>query len=117
MNKTKGYANTQARIRKIRFLKGKIIINLVDDRILIIPSAKFPEINQLTPAQKRKHKTLAGLGLMFDDLDTVFHISDFMGKDLSFKISGIQKISSKKNSGKRSLSSKANDPRAKYRKR
>jgi hypothetical protein len=72
--------NIQPRIKTVRFPKGKIVINLLDGRTLIMPSEKFPEIERLTISQKRKYKTLAGIGLMFEDLDTVYHISDFIGK-------------------------------------
>ena len=117
MNKTIGYNNIQPRIKTFRFLKNKIVINLIDGRIIIVPSSKFPEIEHLSPSQKHKYKTLAGMGLMFEDLDTVFHVSDFIGNDYALKISDPTKPSPKKYVRKRASHSKAAEPRTKYGKR
>jgi hypothetical protein len=87
MNRTQGYGNISPLIKSVRFPVGKIILHLADGRVIILPSRKFPEIEHLTPAQKRKHKLLAGTGLMFDDLDTVFHVSDFLGKAVADEFS------------------------------
>ena len=83
MNKTIGYGDVFPQIKAIRFPKGKIELHLADGRVLILPLSKFPEIERLSPSQKRKHKLLAGTGIMFDDLDTVFHVSDFLGKGIA----------------------------------
>lgn len=83
MNKTIGYGNISPIIKSVRFPKEKIVLQLADGREVTLPVNKFPEIENLTPIQKRRHKLLAGTGLMFDDLDTVFHISDFLGKGIS----------------------------------
>ena len=80
MNKAIGYSNTIPLIKEVNFPAGKIILYLMDGRIISLPIEKFPEIAKLTTAQRRRHKTLAGMGLMFDDCDTVFHVSDFIGK-------------------------------------
>ena len=117
MNKAIGYNNTLPLIKKVRFPKGKIILYMVDGRIIIIPANKFKEIERLTVSQKRKHKTLAGMGLMFEDLDTIFHVSDFIGKDFTSEISGSANVRSKKYSAKKTSHSKAAEPSAKYRKR
>ncbi len=79
MSKQATFTHTAPIIKSVRFLKGKIILHLQDGRTVIIPENRFPEIERLTPQQKRRHKTLAGMGLMFDDSDTVFHVSDFLG--------------------------------------
>jgi len=79
MSKPATYIHTAPRIKSVHFLKGKIVLYLKDGRTVIIPENRFPEIERLTPQQKRKHKTLAGMGLMFEAIDTVFHISDFLG--------------------------------------
>ena len=83
MNKSIGYSNAIPLIKEVRFPEGKIVLHLYDGRIISVPIEKFPEIEKLTAAQKRKYKTLAGIGLMFNDCDSVFHISDFLGKTLS----------------------------------
>ena len=79
MSKQETYIHTAPRIKTVRFLKGKIILHLHDGRTVIVPENRFPEIEKLTAQQKRRHKTLAGMGLMFDAIDTVFHVSDFLG--------------------------------------
>ena len=110
MNKSIGYKNVSARIDLVRFPKGKIVLYLVDGRIIIIPLNKFPEIEKLSLAQKRKYKTLAGMGLMFEDLDTVFQISDFIGKEISIA------TPNKKYAVKKGAPSKAAEAIVKYRK-
>lgn len=80
MNKKSGFGNSYPVIKSVEFPKDKLRVILTDGRILLLPLKNFPEIGKLKPAQKRKHKILAGTGLMFDDLDVVFHISDFLGK-------------------------------------
>lgn len=82
MNKSIGYSNLIPQIKSFRFPKGKIVVELTDGRTITMPDTRFPEIAKLTPTQKRKHKTLAGMGLMFDDIDTVYHISDFLGSSV-----------------------------------
>jgi len=77
--KISGYLHIIPVIKSVRFTKDKLAIDLADGRSLIIPLSRFPEIEKLSAAQRRKHKLLAGMGLMFDDLDTVFHVSDFIG--------------------------------------
>ena len=80
MSKQFGYGNVTPLIKSANFRGDKMVIHLTDERVLILPMSKFPEIEKLTPSQRRKHKLLAGTGLMFDDLDTVFHVSDFLGQ-------------------------------------
>ena len=116
MNRIIGYNNISPRIKMVRFPKGKISLYLVDGRIIIIPSHKFPEIENLSSSQKRKYKTLAGMGLMFEALDTVFHISDFIGKDVSFEISDPTDKNHKKYAAHKSSYLKAAEPPVKYRK-
>ncbi|MEO8149884.1 MAG: DUF2442 domain-containing protein [Bacteroidia bacterium] len=83
MNKAIGYSDTIPLIKEVNFPSGKIVLHLMDGRTISLPIEKFPEIEKLTTAQKRRYKTLTGMGLMFDDCDTVFHVSDFLGKFFS----------------------------------
>ncbi len=106
MNKNSGFGNNYCIIKSVHFPKDKISILFTDGRILILPIGKFPEIARLKPSQKRKHKILAGMGLMFDDLDTVFHISDFLGKiQINYPVSEYSKHSGL---------SKVAEPKTKY---
>ena len=79
MSKSLGYSHIVPKIKSALFQKGKMILKLEDGRVLELPLSRFPEIKQLTPNQRRKHKLLGGKGLMFDDLDMVYHITDFLG--------------------------------------
>ena len=115
MNKTTGYHSIEPRIKSVRFLKDKFELHLVDGRILIIPSYGFPEIEKLSPAQKRNYKTLAGIGLMFDDLDTVFHISDFIGNYFASQIPKAALKQKQKGVEKKTLHASVAEPAAKYR--
>ncbi|TAL61268.1 MAG: DUF2442 domain-containing protein [Bacteroidetes bacterium] len=81
MNKQIGYSSVTPLIKSVRFRGSKIILDLADGRMLMLPLSKFPEIERLSASQKKKYKLLAGTGLMFDDLDTVYHVSDFLGKE------------------------------------
>ena len=91
------YKNIVPVIGRVRFAKEKIIIDLLDGRVVSLPMNNFPDIKKLSASQKRKHKILAGMGLMFDDLDTVYHVSDFLGKtenlnDESYPIAAEPKV-------------------------
>ncbi|MCE9538240.1 MAG: DUF2442 domain-containing protein [Bacteroidetes bacterium] len=114
MSKAIGYTNISPRIKAVRFPKGKIVLHLVDGRIIIIPANKFPEIEHLSAPQKRRYNTLAGMGLMFESLDTVFHITDFIGKDFSSEILGSPDKNNKKYIVKKSAQSKAAERVVKY---
>jgi hypothetical protein len=57
------------------------------------------------------------MGLMFENLDTVFHISDFIGKDVSSELSSPAKISTKKYNAKTNTHSTAAEPIVKFDKR
>ena len=116
MNKVIGYSNALPLIKEVRFPAGKIVLTLVDGRTIILPINKFPEIEKLSAAQKRKHKTLAGMGLMFDDSDTVFHISDFLGKALSLDVSPVIKNKVKPYTTAELRTSQLAEPKVKYKK-
>ncbi|HDY87261.1 MAG TPA: DUF2442 domain-containing protein [bacterium] len=73
------FFNNTPRIKTVKFPKGKIHLYLNDGRIIYVPISKFPEIKKLSVEQRKRCNKLAGFGLMFDDLDEVYHISDFLG--------------------------------------
>jgi hypothetical protein len=68
-------------LKSVTFSVGKIQLHFKDGRELILPVAKYPPIAKLSLAQRRKHKILGGMGIMFDDTDYVYHVSDFLGTD------------------------------------
>ena len=116
MNKAIGFSNTSPLIKQVSFPEGKIMLQLVDGRTITLPIHKFPEIEKLSAAQKREHKTLAGIGLMFDDCDSVFHISDFLGKTFSVDDSPLAKTKVKKYTSQKSTASQIGEPKVKYKK-
>jgi hypothetical protein len=75
-----GYSSSVPKIKMISFPKGRIELLLSDGRIVICPLTKFPEIKKLSSKQRKNYNLLAGLGLMFENSGTVYHISDFLGK-------------------------------------
>jgi hypothetical protein len=79
----KGYADTLPAIRSLRFKGAMMELHLADGRVISVPLKKFPSIKKLSPAQRKKHHILAGVGFDFDDSDEVYHISDFLGADNS----------------------------------
>ncbi len=83
MNKPIGYGQIDPRLKSAQFQTGKMILKLEDGRVMELPISRFPEIRQLTPYQRRKHNLLGGKGLMFDNLDMVYHISDFLGRKVT----------------------------------
>ena len=117
MNKTIGYSDTLPLIKKILFPTGKIELQLADGRIITLPINKFPEIEKLTKAQRLKHKTLAGMGIMFDDCDTVFHVSDFLGKTFSIDAYPVSKRTNKSYSLAKDIANEAAEPKANYKKK
>lgn len=66
-------------ISSVRFRGDKMYIEFNDSRIMVVPLKLYPEIEALTSEQKKKHGIMAGYGLGFQDLDKVYHISDFIG--------------------------------------
>ena len=111
MNKKFGYRNEIPLIDSVRFTVDSIIINLLDGRKITLPINRFPDIQKLTPAKRRRYDTLAGTGLMFDDSDTVYHISDFLG---ALKTVSDYSIEHKKN---KTLPSLVAEPGEKYNKK
>ena len=75
-----GYSSSTPKIKAVHFPKGKIELFLSDGRSIVCPLTKFPEIKKLNSIQRKKYNLLAGLGLMFENSNTVYHVSDFLGK-------------------------------------
>ena len=73
------FSNGFPKITAVKFPKRKIQVILSDGRIILCPLNTFPEIKKLSPQQRKRYGTLAGIGLAFEDTDEVYHISDFLG--------------------------------------
>jgi hypothetical protein len=76
-----GYATIVPVIKKIQFTTGKIHVILEDEKEIILPMKRFPEIQNLSSAQRSQYQILDGIGIAFDDLDETFHISQFLGEE------------------------------------
>jgi hypothetical protein len=68
------------RIRNIEFLNNSILfIHLDNDRTLLVPLDKFPDIKNLSPAQKKEFEIIDDNNLSFLAIDEVYSINDLIG--------------------------------------
>lgn len=67
-------------IDKILFdTPGKITLKLDDGRLLITPLKYFPEIQKLSLDKRKKYTIVDDRTILFANLDSVYHLEDFMG--------------------------------------
>ena len=78
MKKT-GFLNGEPKIDKVKFPVGKIKLVMNDGRIILCPIDNFPEIQKLSISERKNYSNLAGFGIMFENSDEIYHISDFLG--------------------------------------
>ena len=72
--------NTPPAIRGIEFINSSItFVYLVNDRTFIVPLNKFPEIQKLTPEQKKNFEIIDDYNLSFLDIDEVDSVNDLIG--------------------------------------
>ncbi len=77
--KVEGFWNTKPSIKKISFpFRGKMQVDLVDGRAIIVPISRFPHIKKLDTNQRKKW-FLFGNGFSFDDTNEVYHIEQILG--------------------------------------
>ena len=57
------------RMEKIIFARGVMKVFLTNQRILLVPLLKFPEIKKLSSQQKSKYHIAGGISLDFEDSD------------------------------------------------
>jgi hypothetical protein len=73
-------------IEKIDFnLRGKINLNLVDGRQLIVPIKYFPELKRLPLAQRKKYTIVDDRTILFVFANSVYHLEDFMGLESKWR--------------------------------
>jgi len=73
-------------IEKIDFnLRGKINLNLVDCRQLIVPINYFPELKRLPLAQRKKYTIVDDRTILFVFANSVYHLEDFMGLESKWR--------------------------------
>ncbi|MCI0448341.1 MAG: hypothetical protein L0Y79_00970 [Chlorobi bacterium] len=87
-----GFKKTKPFIKNISFpFKGKMKINLVDGREIIVPLTQFPSIKRLNSYQRGKWYVLDGEMFSFDDCNEVFHIEQVLGIENTYKYNFIRK--------------------------
>ncbi len=79
MKTIEGYWNSKPKIKDVSFqLRGKMQVNLIDGRSVIVPLTAFPSIKKL-PKQEREHWFIIGGGISFDKSPEVIHIEQILG--------------------------------------
>ena len=74
-----GYWDVVPRIKEVSFpARGKMQILLQDGRIIVVAVSKFPSVQKLGMAQRKKWY-LIGNGFSFDDCSEVIHIEQILG--------------------------------------
>ena len=74
-----GYWDVIPRIKEVSFpVRGKMQILLQDGRIIVVAVSKFPSVQKLSMAQRKKWY-LIGNGFSFDDCSEVIHIEQILG--------------------------------------
>ncbi len=77
--KVEGYWDVIPRIKSVSFpQRGKMKIDLMDGRSVIVSISMFPSIKKLS-GKERKNWYLIGNGFSFDNCDEVIHIEQILG--------------------------------------
>ena len=67
-------------IRNIEFINNSILfVHLENDRTFIVPLSKFPEIENLTPEQKKEFEIIDDSYLSFLAIDEIYSVNDLIG--------------------------------------
>ena len=67
-------------IRAIEFINSTVMfVHLDNDRTFIVPLDKFPEIQKLTPDQRKEFEIIDEHHLSFLAIDDVYSVSDLIG--------------------------------------
>lgn len=86
MKNAEGFVAVEPAIERVSFArKGFITLYLQDGRILMSPLAKFPSIENLNTAQRRRLSIIDNQLLMFRDSDEIFHLEQFLGREQNYR--------------------------------
>ena len=66
-------------IKNINFSDINLIINLSNDRVLIIPLEKFPSIKNLSSQERKSFEIIDDNYLSFLSIDDVFSLEELIG--------------------------------------
>ena len=81
-----GYFKVKPEIEKIEFEKeSRMLIYLVDGRIINVPLGNFPSILQLNSEQRCEWYVTDGQMFSFEDCDEVYHLEQVLGKEQHYK--------------------------------
>ncbi len=76
-----GFYHIKPSIRKVRFPKGRIIIELMDGRVISAPIDNFPGLKKLPLSKRSKYQIVNDQGLLFRYCDEVYDLRDFINLD------------------------------------
>lgn len=75
-----GIFDIRPTIQKIDFKhKSKITLYLADGRDVSCPLDLYPSIKKMKPLERRKFKILNGQIILFEHIDEVYHLQNFLG--------------------------------------
>lgn len=75
-----GIYNIRPTITQIDFKhKSKITLHLADGRDISCPLDLYPSIKNMKATERRKFKILKGQIIMFQSIDEVYHLQNFLG--------------------------------------
>jgi hypothetical protein len=78
--------NKTMSIQKILFdTPGKISIKLEDGRIILVPLKYFPELQKLSPEERKKYTIVDDRTILFAGSDSIYHLEDFMGLESKWR--------------------------------
>ena len=81
-----GFLHIKPKIQRLKFnFKDKLDVVLEDGREILLPLINFPDIINLTAAQRRKWQIIGGEGFTFDDINEVYHLEQILGKYENYK--------------------------------
>jgi len=86
VDRIEGFHGISPRFKKVLFPSpGKIQVVLEDGRIIISPLSRFPSLKKLSPEKRKKMSLIDnGKGLWFDDCNEVYHVQDFLGREVDY---------------------------------
>jgi hypothetical protein len=80
------FKSRKMKINKVSFRhKGMIAIELQDGRIFLVPLDKFPDIQRLTPSQRRMFTIVDDRSLFFRKSEYIYHLEDFIGLESKWR--------------------------------
>jgi len=84
-----GIFGIKPEIKKLDFINdSKVSLHLEDGREIICPLSFYPSIEKLTKTERKKYKIIKGQMIMFDDIDEIYHLQNFLGLQQDYVYAG-----------------------------